>query len=63
MTEHQEQSKAILDGLRAKLLNQVNEKQQEIEKLIQEKEKLEGERDEAMSSVNELKSDIDRIAK
>lgn len=63
MSEHQEQSKAILDGLRAKLMEQVSEKQQEIEKLIQEKEELEGERDRANTNVSELKSDIDRIAK
>ena len=63
MSKHQEQSKAILDGLRAKLMEQVSEKQQEIEKLIQEKEELEGERDRANTNVSELKSDIDWIAK
>lgn len=44
-------------------MEQVSEKQQEIEKLIQEKEELEGERDRANTNVSELKSDIDRIAK
>jgi len=49
MSEQQEQSKAILDGLRAKLSNQVADKQKEIDKLQEEKVAAERERDDALS--------------
>lgn len=50
MTAHQEQSKAILDGLRQKLAAQVADKQSELEKVKEEKEAAEKERDEALYS-------------
>ena len=61
MSEQQEQSKAILDGLRAKLSNQVADKQKEIDKLQEEKVAAERERDDALSHGEQLKADIGRL--
>ena len=63
MTASQEQSKAILDGLRQKLSAQVADKQKELEKLQEEKDVAEKERDDALYSNQALQSDLDRIQK
>lgn len=63
MTAHQEQSKAILDGLRQKLAEQVADKQSELQKVKEEKEAAERERDDALYSAQGLQHDLERVQK
>jgi hypothetical protein len=63
MTEQQEKSKAVLDGLRMKLSSEITEKVNEMEKLQEEKGLAEKERDEALQSSQELQADLDRVQK
>ena len=51
MTASQEQSKNIIDQMKQKLIIQVKEKQEELDKLQEEKEAVERARDEAEQSV------------